>query len=100
MVPSLFLIVPIAFTVEVVRLLSTGEYKQCLPMLLVMVNYDLLFVVILLRFFTSLNLEDLWKLRIKMFCIAGIIFVNFASIVYVVILNFYAVLLLFFGIPL
>ena len=91
------MLVPIAFTIEIISLLNSGEFKECLIIFLALVNYNFLFVVILIRFFTSMNFEDLSKLKIKMHFILAIIFFNMTSIVYVILLNFYAVLLLLFG---
>lgn len=91
------MLVPIAFTIEIISLFRSGEYKECLIIFLAMMNYNFLFVVIMMRFFTSMNFENIMKLRIKMYVILIIIIFNMMTISYVITLNFYAVLLLFFG---
>ncbi|KAL4462242.1 hypothetical protein ABPG72_003924 [Tetrahymena utriculariae] len=95
--PRLFMLVPVAFTIEIISLFRSGEYKECLIIFLAMMNYNFLFVVILMRFFTSMNFENIMRLRVKMYIILAIIVFNMITISYVITLNFYAVLLLFFG---
>ncbi|KAL4429411.1 hypothetical protein ABPG74_020998 [Tetrahymena malaccensis] len=95
--PRLFMLVPVAFTIEIISLFRSGEYKECLIIFLAMMNYNFLFVVILMRFFTSMNFENIMRLKVKMYIILAIIIFNMITISYVITLNFYAVLLLFFG---
>lgn len=93
----MFMLVPVAFTIEIVNLFSSGEFKECLIIFLAMMNFNFFFLVIIMRFFTSMSIENSFKLKIKMYIIVGIISFNLLTIAYIIFLNLYAILLLFNG---
>lgn len=93
---GLLVLLPICFSVLIIVLLATGEFfKDCLMIFLAMVNYNLLFIAILLR--KSIRIGDRRGLIVRMNTILVFIIFNLATIIYVITVNFYAVILLFFG---